>query len=55
MIELLEPRERQDGRDVFRVEPNSPISFDISGHGDRYRYIFTAETQCLSGLANAGK
>ena len=52
MVEVLDPRERQDVRDSFRAEPKSSVYFKVYDQGYRHRYSVTADMKCLSGLSD---
>ena len=47
LVEVLNQYERLAFRDALRVEPNFPISFDVSDQGGRHRSRITYEIYFL--------
>ena len=54
-IDVLKSQEMQDVHNAFRMEPNGPVSFNVSDHGDMYHSRVTYETQCILVLVDVGQ
>ena len=49
-IDVLKSQEIQDVHNAFRMEPNGPVSFNVSDQGDRICSSVATDLQCMPGL-----